>query len=210
MTKADITGERLLRIAAKLFREKGYAQTTVRDIARVARMKPGSLYYHYPSKEKLLESVIDRGFNTILNAVSEAVNSLPPDAPAKQRLRAAVAAHLRANFEYGDYAVPGKQLLDRVPAALRRKYMRARDQYDALWRDLFEAASAEGAFRAESSGGIARMFVLGSLNWTVEWVNPGRKSFESLADAFVDLDYFGHAPREGERQAASPPLARRA
>src|SRR5690606_19371944 len=107
---------------------------------------------------------------------------------------------------YGDYAVPGKQLLDRVPAALRRKYMRARDQYDALWRDLFEAATAEGAFRSDASGGIARMFVLGSLNWTVEWVDPGRKSFEALADAFVDLVYFGLAPRD----AAQPALARRA
>ena len=56
-TKAEISGERLLQVAAHLFRQRGYLATNVREIARAANMKSGSIYYHYPSKEALLDTL---------------------------------------------------------------------------------------------------------------------------------------------------------
>src|SRR5690606_2736379 len=52
--------ERVLHAAARLFREQGYAATSLRDIARAAGMLPGSLHYRYPSKEDILSALMER------------------------------------------------------------------------------------------------------------------------------------------------------
>src|ERR1700722_7215612 len=55
----------VLFAAATLFRDQGYKETTLRDIANALGMQAGSLYYHYSSKEEMLQAVLDEGISTI-------------------------------------------------------------------------------------------------------------------------------------------------
>ena len=64
-TKFDRTHEVILKAAARLFCEKGYAASTLRDIAASAGMKAGSLYYHFNSKEEMLDAILDQGVREI-------------------------------------------------------------------------------------------------------------------------------------------------
>src|SRR5215468_1234411 len=101
--KGEVSGERLLQVAAHLFRQRGYLATNVREIARAANMKSGSIYYHYPSKEALLEAVMDRAISALTEAVKAALAALPAKTVFRDRLRVAIDAHLKAIHEYGDF-----------------------------------------------------------------------------------------------------------
>jgi AcrR family transcriptional regulator len=58
--RGDATRERLLDIALRLFRKRGFDGTTMRDIARAARVSVGAAYYYFPSKEALVHAFYDR------------------------------------------------------------------------------------------------------------------------------------------------------
>ena len=51
----------LLEAAGKLFRQKGFAATTVREIAEAAGVWPGSLHYYFPTKESILLALMEQG-----------------------------------------------------------------------------------------------------------------------------------------------------
>ena len=93
-SKSDISRARILDAAAKMFRQKGYAATTLIEIARAAGMQAGSLYYHFGSKDELLEEVLDIGMRRVHEAVEESQERLPADSSHRDRIRVAVEAHL--------------------------------------------------------------------------------------------------------------------
>lgn len=65
--------EQLIRDrAAGLFRQRGYHAASARDIAGAVGMLPGSLYYHFASKEDLLVAVYEEGVRMISEAVTRA------------------------------------------------------------------------------------------------------------------------------------------
>lgn len=71
---AEVTGPRILTAARALFLERGYARTTMRDIARSLGITQGALYYHYRSKEELLERMVEplaQGMAAISQAVED-------------------------------------------------------------------------------------------------------------------------------------------
>ena len=82
----------LLDVAASLFAQRGYAATSMRDIALGVKMLPGSVYYHFASKEELLVAVYEAGVVELDGAVQAA---LKPGAEPWLRLEAACLAHLQ-------------------------------------------------------------------------------------------------------------------
>src|SRR3954467_15575162 len=100
-TAAAESNERILDAAAALFRQQGYAATTVRDIARAAEMLPGSLHYRYPSKEEVLAALMERAIDRLIAGVlGEIAGTIDP----VERVRLAIRAHLRLLLS-GDDAV---------------------------------------------------------------------------------------------------------
>ncbi|MGH7917667.1 MAG: helix-turn-helix domain-containing protein, partial [Candidatus Binataceae bacterium] len=63
----------LLDAAARLFRERGYHATSMRDIAKAVGMLSGSIYYHFDSKEEMLVAVYEEGARRFSEAVDSAV-----------------------------------------------------------------------------------------------------------------------------------------
>ncbi|MFD0387730.1 TetR/AcrR family transcriptional regulator [Tistrella bauzanensis] len=85
--------DKLLQAAAHLFASQGYEATSMRDIASAVGMLPGSVYYHFPSKEDLFVAVHDEGVRQITDAVEAAIAGI--DDPW-DRLEAAAAGHMEA------------------------------------------------------------------------------------------------------------------
>ena len=79
-TKLEKTRLRILDAAAKTFRDKGYSATRLADIAAAAGTKAGSLYYHFDSKEQLLDAVLERGHGRVAKTVRERIDMLGPTA----------------------------------------------------------------------------------------------------------------------------------
>lgn len=196
MTRIDDTmpemRQRALDAAAKLFRDKGYAATTVREVARRCGIRAASLYYHFPSKDDILAEVLDYGVRHVADAVRAAVAALPASASAYDKVRAAILAHLESFFVYGDYTATNVRVFRQAPRAVQQRNRRLRDRYESYWQELLEEAKDKGEVRPGLDLTVARLFLIGGLNHTLDWYTKrGGASFADLADRYTELIFRG-------------------
>ena len=170
--RSEGSRQQILDVAAKLFRAKGYTDTSLRDIGQQAGMKAGSLYYHFASKEQLAAEVLLIGVQKVHRAVVMAIDAPGRTADARARLAAAMAAHLETLLDASDYTSAHIRCFPDVPATLRMKLSAARREYEAVWRLLLDDMAASGALPAGMDANAARLAILGALNWSLEWYDP--------------------------------------
>jgi len=180
-SKSERTRHKILDAAALLFRLHGYASVTLKDIAARAGMQAGSLYYHFDTKEELVEAVLAVGVDHAHAATREAVRALGAGADPIARIRAAIVAHLRVVLSDGAYASANLRILGQVPEAVRERHLKRQRAYGAFWKSVFRAAADAGAIRADLDLSVVRMLTLGALNWSVEWYHDGRRSPAEIA-----------------------------
>ncbi len=177
----------ILHHAARLLREHGYAAVSMRLIASDVRIKAGSIYYHFPSKEDLLFHVLEEGLRQIVDAVNEAVAALPAGTPFRERLWVVVRSHLHGLLRVGEFPSANIRIYGQVPEEVRRRHYVARRAFADWWDRFFADAVAEGALRPDLNLSIVRVFVVAALNWTVEWYDPRQGSFDTLADQIFSI-----------------------
>jgi AcrR family transcriptional regulator len=157
----------VLDAAAALYREKGYEGTSMRAIARACGMLPGSLYFHFPSKEDIFLAVQQQGIRHIIEAVTRATEGLndPWD-----RLTAACEAHLNAVLDESDCAAVLIRAAPRENPAIFEKLRVLRDEYEDFFRMLVDDLHLPRG----TSRKYLRLALLGALNWSQTWYRPGR------------------------------------
>ena len=198
--KSNASRKQILDAAAKLFHDQGYAATTLRQIAQKAKMKAGSIYYHFGSKNEILDEVLELGLGSVFSSVRIGLRDLPDSASNRERIEKAIACHLEALFEHGDYTSANIRIFDQLPKKLKLKHHRLRKHYGALWEQLFVDAQNAGEIRSDIMLQPLRMFVLGALNWTVEWYDPKSFPVRDLADRVALLIFDGISTRPGDGQ----------
>ena len=178
----------LLSAAARLFRKKGFAATTTRDIAAAADMQSGSPFYHFKSKNELLYAVMEEGMHTALARQKVVVHATDPQGlPAAEQLRALVVAHFEVLLGAGNDFVPVMLYEWRSLQPRQRKSLALLiAEYESLWMPVLLMLHAQGRLRAPV--GLARLLILGALNWSVQWFDPKKSaSVQDLADAAVAM-----------------------
>lgn len=171
----------VLDAAAALFAARGYAATSMRDIAKACGMLPGSLYCHFATKEDLLCEVYRRGVEELCEGVRA---GLARTREPWERLEAACRAHLEILLRRSDYAqVLVRVLPSDVPGALARlKALRA--DYETIVRELIAALPLP----RDADRRTLRLMLLGALNWSRFWFDPeGRETPRSLARKLVKI-----------------------
>lgn len=197
--------QKVLDAAARLFRDKGYAATTVRAVAESCGIRAASLYYHFPSKDDILAEVFDYGVRHVSDAVRAAVGRLPPSASSYDKMRAAIVAHLESFFVYGDYTATNIRVFRQAPREVQRRNRRLRDRYEGYWQGLLEEARRRGELRPGVDLAVARLFLIGGLNHTLEWYTKrGGASFGELAERYADLIFHGIGAGRAAAPADSP------
>ncbi|MGA8942464.1 MAG: TetR/AcrR family transcriptional regulator [Thermoactinomyces sp.] len=176
--------EEILRVAGRLFSQKGYHGTTIREISEACGILSGSLYAHIRTKEDLLYEITDRGAESFLRSLYPIMER---DVPAAEKLRQAVRAHMKvieANLEIATvFFQEWKALSEKRFAKIQSK----RDQYEALWTEILEQGIRQGVFR-DTDKKFARLLLLAVGNWAYQWYRPdGELSAEEVADRFVDM-----------------------
>jgi AcrR family transcriptional regulator len=176
--------EKLLRVCARLFREKGFDGTTIRDISAAAGMHSGSPFYHFPTKQEMLVAVMEEGLAEGLRR-SEAVVARP--LPAAEKFKRLIRTHLDTILEQGNDFIP-VLLYDwrSLTPANRRRIIALKDRYDALWQRVIDELAREGRIAADAH--LARLLVLGAVNWSATWFRArGRASLDEVADEAARL-----------------------
>jgi AcrR family transcriptional regulator len=167
LTKGDRTRRRLLDAAAAEVARHGRAGASLSAIAAGAGLKPGSIYFHFGSREQLIDAMLEEGVRESLarldRAMTEVTYPAQPGDP-RARLRAAIRAHLDALHDLRDYAavvLAPALALDGPPGAefraLRRAYLR---QWSGLVKDAQRAGVLAGQAPARTVGDL----LLGALN----------------------------------------------
>ena len=169
----------LLDAAAGQFAARGYRAATIRDIAAAVGMLPGSVYYHFPSKQALLLAVYEEGVRRISTRLDE---STAGETDPWRRLRKAAEAHLATILDRSAYAcVMNRVSPDQVPE-IEQELVGLRSAYESRFVALFDELPLE----EDTDRGLLRLMLLGALNWAQVWYRPGRSSIPDIARAFVD------------------------
>ena len=74
-----------------------------------------------------------------------------------------------------------------------------RRAYARYWDELLQAALGAGALRQDTNFAVIRLFLIGALNWTVEWYNPNRGSFSTFSSQITEIVFDGIAHPRARR-----------
>ena len=186
-TKAARTRLRVLDAAARLFAEKGYSGISFREIAEAADLRDGSLYYHFGSKEELVDEVTRVGVARSLEHIRGAIDDLGPDPSAGRRLRAVIRAHLETLCSFGDYPAAVLNIAEHAPAAIRERQMEQLRPFGAFWTGVIGDAQRAGALPSRLSAALVRDVIFGAMHATVRAGEPRTRSVDEVTDALTEL-----------------------
>jgi len=178
--------EQQVRAAAlRLFRDKGYHATSMRDIAAEVGINKGSLYSYIRSKEDLLIPFFERAMGLLLAEI-EAI-SANESLTATERLKRAIKAHILNVTENLDiltvYLSEWRQLRADSLSTVRQQ----RERYAALFLAIVEAGVNRGEFRAIDPR-ISALGMIGMCNYLFRWYGPDcRLRPEQIADELTDM-----------------------
>ncbi len=170
------------REAAKLFAQKGYHGTSIGDIAEALGVQKGSLYSHIASKEDLLYETMREG----AEAFHTALDAIPEDTPAVDKIRLALRGHLRVVAEQLDVATVFVQEWRYLEGERREEIVAERRRYEERIRDLFREGRELSELRADLDETAAALLLLSAANWAYTWLQRGRDTDE-IADRFFAL-----------------------
>jgi len=145
----------IVTIAARLFKENSFDRTTVRTLAAATGLKSGSLFHHFKDKEEILVAVIESGLKKSIETIEKTTQDI---ADADQQLFAAIYGHLTTLHN---------------------------QQRDAHIVSIMDWKSLSDESKAHLIELRVRLFILGSLNWTIQWFHPEQGlSIKELAKQF--------------------------
>jgi TetR/AcrR family transcriptional regulator, cholesterol catabolism regulator len=176
--------EIIVKAAGRLFREKGYEGTSVRDLADAVGLQSGSLFFHFRSKEEILLSLLEGGLR---RAVAILDRHLAAAVSPREKLSAILHGHLQAilDEERDAFYVVLRDWRTLSPHS-RKKVIALRDEYENRIALSLSELAPSGLIPGNIR--LFRLFLLGALNWTVQWYRPdGDLTIGELADSFLEL-----------------------
>jgi AcrR family transcriptional regulator len=170
--------------AERLFRQKGYLATTVRDIADELGVRGASLYSHIGGKEELLWAIASRAADEFFATLEPIATS---DEPAQLKLRKAIIAHVGVITRNLDAAAVYFNEWRHLNTRRRNQFAKRRDEYEALFRAILRDGITAGLF-APVDEKFAALLVLSATNWTHHWYKPdGPLTAEEVGRTLADM-----------------------
>jgi AcrR family transcriptional regulator len=178
------TQERIREVAVRLFAQKGFEATGIRDIADQAGVKTSALYHYMNSKEDLLVDIMDSILKKLILAAQDSlVGALTP----ATRLVALVRSHVGLHAYEKLSALVGDGELRALSDEKRKQVVHLRDEYEDLWARTLRDGIGEGMFRIENAT-ITRLALLEMCNGVSRWYSEaGTLAVGDVADTFAEL-----------------------
>jgi len=168
---AEILTDRKSQItekATRLFRERGYAATSMRDLAAAIGIEAASLYSHLRSKEELLNRICFGMAESFFRARDQ-VQSLQLAPPVQLRLAIEKHVEVITNDVNASAVFQHEWRYLSEPDLSVFKSMRA--EYEAYFMDILSRGKAAGHFQIENEK-LAVLSLLSALNWLYDWYRP--------------------------------------
>jgi AcrR family transcriptional regulator len=177
--------DRILHAAARLFRERGYQGTTVRDIAEAVGILSGSLFYHFRSKEEILLEIMREAALSLCLRAEDVLNRT--EDPAE---RLAQIIDIELEWMVGDIKKDYLAVLvfewREVPESAKPEFTRLRMRYHSIWMDVLEhyGEIVPLCIPADAAARILHGALMGAMTW---FRTSGRYSAQEFRDMLVKL-----------------------
>lgn len=167
-----------------MFRERGYAATSMRDLATAVGIEAASLYNHIKSKEELLKEICFDCADEFFTAINSVKNT--PFA-ADERLRFAIKEHIKVVTNNLDGSAVFLHEWRFLTEPYFSEFKAKRKYYRLQFQQLIEQGIEQGNFKAVDAK-VYSLSILSALNWIYDWYKPeGELSPEALAAQFSYL-----------------------
>jgi AcrR family transcriptional regulator len=161
--------EQVIRKAAELFREKGYAASSMRDLAQKLGIEAASLYSHIKSKEEILQ-------NLCFDMATEFRKSLDDverqKGPASEKLRKGIVGHIQVMAKDLIASAVFMNEHRHLSQPYLREFLLLRINYINRFKDIIEQGINSGEFKETIDKKLAVMTLFSSLNWMPQWYDP--------------------------------------
>src|ERR1700722_14727222 len=138
---SNATRASILDAAARLIADEGYNACTMRNVADRVQIQAGSLYYHFSSKDEIIEEIMNSGIVLLLDKVQRELAELPPDASFAEQLRVAISTHISCMLGESTAFL---HVYEYVPPVLKRRSKAMRKKSASLWSRIFNQGIAAG------------------------------------------------------------------
>jgi TetR/AcrR family transcriptional regulator, cholesterol catabolism regulator len=165
-TRAQAREESIYRAAARIFQRKGYAATSLQDIADEVGLLKGSLYYYIESKEDLLYG-ITRYIHAVAREVVEETRAM--DGLASDRLAHLIERHIVTMIHNLDMTRAFYTDYNALSSERRASVMHERTEYERFTQELIEEGQAAGEFCTELDAHLMTSAILTMLNSVYMW-----------------------------------------
>ena len=186
-TVVESRRDELLGLAARLFAERGFRNTTVRDIADASGILSGSLYHHFDSKESMVDEILQTFQQELFASYDEILAS---DLPARDKIEAAVRVSFRAIHDHHAEVAIFQNEADWLGGLGDRfAYLADRNaQSRQVWLTLLREGVESGALKADIDLELAYRFIRDTVWVAVRWYRPdGGLSHERIADQYLSI-----------------------
>lgn len=176
--------QELINTAAQLFKQKGFASTSMRDLAAEIGMEAASLYHHIKSKDELLEVICFDLAGKLTTAIAE-VNDIYFN--AEDKLRMAIKNHVEILTQNIHFSTVFIQDWRHLTEPKLTEFRALRDAYEQGMRVIVQEGKNEDIFD-DVDEKFAALTILSTLNWINEWYSPtGKMNAEQIAQKLSDF-----------------------
>jgi AcrR family transcriptional regulator len=169
--RRPVSQEDLLGVAADLFADRGYAATTVRDIAEAAGILSGSLYHHIDSKESIVDAILSRFIARSLASYEAVIaEGRGPTETFEELVRTSLASMVDSRAAILVYQNEARVLAARPRFAY---LVEAQRKFEEIWTTVLADGVKSGEFRASIDPKLVYRLVRDTV-WTApRWYRPG-------------------------------------
>ena len=187
----EIKREAVILAAARAFRQRGYHNTSVDDLAALLNVTKPTIYHYLQNKEEILFECFRTGLDQIMTAFDEIRGS---DRPALERLTAVVRKYAQAITSEFGWCMVRAEDQDLSPVMSRRINV-LKSQIDKGIRGLIQDGIADGSI-TRCDPKITAFALAGAMNWIAHWHRADAElTPEQIADRFLSTFVNGLKPR---------------
>jgi AcrR family transcriptional regulator len=185
----DVKGSRraeLLALASRLFAERGFKSTTVRDIADAAGILSGSLYHHFDSKESMIDEILRSFQDELFGRYAEIVaQKLGP----RKTLEAVITASFESIHKHHNEVAIYQNDAAYLQQFPRFAYLNDRNaEFRELWTSILADGVAAGVFRSDLDVELTYRFIRDTVWVAVRWYSPqGSLTPEDVAEQYLGI-----------------------
>lgn len=169
--------EQVIRSAAELFREKGYAASSMRDLAQKLGIEAASLYSHIKSKEEILQSLCFDMANEFRKSLDEVEKQ---KVSASEKLKNGIIGHIQVMAKDLIASAVFMNEHRHLSQPYLRDFLLLRINYINRFKDIIEKSMRKGEFKENIDKKLAVMTLFSSLNWMPQWYDPN-SNIDSLS-----------------------------